>query len=143
MNDIQEIFDTHNRISKAWLDKVLRSKSSVGQALTCVQKSAARHNGEGLGSFLKLAFETSSHLFSSNLKIQDEELMEISVVFLAWKRLRKMRASNERFSEADYVASVYVSPNRYSTLRRANIILTIISAIMFFGVLPSGTASSG
>ena len=33
---------------------------------------------------------------------------EIFVVYLAWRRLRKMRASNERWSEADYVASVYV-----------------------------------
>ena len=60
------------------------------------------------------------------------------MVFLAWKRLRKMRDSNERWSEADYVASVYVLQLRY-----ANMLLTILSVTMSFGVLPSGTASSG
>jgi hypothetical protein len=34
MSDVQEIFDTHNRISKAWLDKVLRPSLSVDQILT-------------------------------------------------------------------------------------------------------------
>lgn len=88
----------------------------MGQLVNNVQKSA-KYSSEGFGSFLKLAFDASSHLFSGNSKTQDEELVEdISVVFLAWKRLRKMRVSNERWSEADYVASVYVSPSHYCTL---------------------------
>ncbi|KAG9314234.1 hypothetical protein JVU11DRAFT_5021 [Chiua virens] len=71
MTDVQEIFNTRNRIPKAWLGK----------------KSTARYGGEGLDKL--------------------SEVEELSVVYLAWKRLRKMRASNERWSEADYVASVY------------------------------------
>lgn len=141
-SDVQEIFNTHNRISKAWLDKVLRLSTlpQRGSYLPhCVQK---QYGSEGFAGFLKLAFDTSSHLFSSNPKTQDEELMEeLSVVFLAWKRLRKMRASNERWSEADYVASVYVPPSHYCNPRRAND--AMISAIMSFGVLPLGTVSLG
>ncbi|KAF8140397.1 hypothetical protein EV363DRAFT_1393305 [Boletus edulis] len=93
MSDVQEIFDTGKQMPKAWLDKKLSARHTASQ---------------GLCNFLKLAFDTSPNLFSSKPKTQDEELMEeIAVVFLAWKRLHKMRASNERWSEADYVASVY------------------------------------
>ena len=143
MSDVQEIFDTHKCISKAWLDKVFSfNVITARQIFTNLQKVAARYGSEGLGSFLKLAFNTSPHLFSSNPRSQDEELMEvIPVVFLAWKRLRKMRASNERWSEADYVASVYVSPSHYSTSDAS--ILTIVSGTMSFGVLPSGIVFSG
>lgn len=82
----------------------------MGHVLTSVQKPAAGHGNEGLVNFLKSAFDASPHVFSTKPKIRDEGLIEeIAVVYLAWKRLRKMRASNERWSEADYVASVYVS----------------------------------
>lgn len=37
----------------------------------------------------------------------DKEVLEDVVpVYQAWKRLRKMRASKEKWSEADYVATV-------------------------------------
>lgn len=66
---------------------------------------------------------------------------EISVVYLAWKRLCKMRAINERWSEADYVASVYVS---VAVVPLFDVLmLTITLGIMSFGALPSEAASSG
>ncbi|KAF8846231.1 hypothetical protein BDN67DRAFT_26728 [Paxillus ammoniavirescens] len=80
------------RIPKSWLDK------------------PDGHSG-GLTAFLKSACDASeSELFSSTAATSsgNEELLEeISVVYLAWKRLRKLRASNEKWSEADYVANVY------------------------------------
>jgi hypothetical protein len=70
-----------------------------------------RYSG-GLTAFLKSACDASeSELFSSTAATasgNEELLEEISVVYLAWKRLRKLRASNEKWSEADYVANVYV-----------------------------------
>lgn len=36
---------------------------------------------------------------------------EVLVVFNAWARLRKMKMSKEKFSEADYAGHVYVAPN--------------------------------
>ncbi len=35
---------------------------------------------------------------------------EVLVVFNAWTRLRKMKMSKEKFSEADYAGHVYVAP---------------------------------
>jgi hypothetical protein len=73
--------------------------------LTSVEKPG-RCSG-GLAAFLKSAFDASPELFSRTAMAGDSEILEeISVVYLAWKRLRKLRASNEKWSEADYVANV-------------------------------------
>ncbi|KAF9229122.1 hypothetical protein BS17DRAFT_4779 [Gyrodon lividus] len=89
-DDFEHLFDTRDRISKSWLDK-------------------PGGYSAGLTAFLKSAFGASSDLFSSTAAATgDEELWEeISVVYLAWKRLHKLRVSNEKWSEADYVANVY------------------------------------
>ncbi|KAF9244556.1 hypothetical protein BU15DRAFT_42061, partial [Melanogaster broomeanus] len=96
--DIKQLFETHDRISKYWLDKVLPVFMQHGKGVA----------DKRLAAFLKSAFDASSELFSSPAAAGDGDILEeISVVYLAWKRLRKLRASNEKWSEADYVANVY------------------------------------
>ncbi|KIJ68197.1 hypothetical protein HYDPIDRAFT_36698 [Hydnomerulius pinastri MD-312] len=87
--DMKQLFSARDRISKLWLQKSERCSG-------------------GLKAFLKSALDASPDLFSNAATAGNEEILEeVSVVYLAWKRLRKMRAGSEKWSEAEYVANVY------------------------------------
>ncbi|KAH7885923.1 hypothetical protein F5I97DRAFT_1809627 [Phlebopus sp. FC_14] len=88
-DDMEQLFGVRHRLSKLWFEK----------PETC---------SEGLAAFLKSAFEAAPDLFSTTAIAGGEEILEdISVVYLAWKRLRKMRSNSEKWSEAEYAANVY------------------------------------
>ncbi|KAL4070810.1 hypothetical protein J3A83DRAFT_4358899 [Scleroderma citrinum] len=88
-DDMIQTFHMKGRISQCWIDKPEGCSS-------------------GLAAFLRSALEASPKLFSSANSTEDGAILEDVVsVYHAWKRLRKMRASKEKWSEADYVANVY------------------------------------
>ena len=54
------------------------------------------------------AYEACPSLFSDAVSAEDSRELfdDLRVVFSAWKRLRRLRESNEKISEADFVANV-------------------------------------
>lgn len=64
----------------------------------------------GFLEFLRSAYKLKPKLFSKKVSIHDSQdlLRDLQNVFSAWQRLKKMRKSSRRWSEADYVANVSV-----------------------------------
>lgn len=89
-HEMAQLFRVQGRISRRWLGKPRKCSS-------------------GLETFLKAALAESPDLLSEATSREENEegLEEASIVYHAWKRLHKMCDSNERWSEADYVANVY------------------------------------
>jgi len=61
-----------------------------------------------LMKFVNKAYEARPSLFSDAVSAEDSRELfdDLQVVFSAWKRLRRLRESNEKISEADFVANV-------------------------------------
>jgi solute carrier family 25 carnitine/acylcarnitine transporter 20/29 len=60
--------------------------------------------------FIKDAYDVCPALFSKEVFASadiSKIFIEITIVFSAWRRLRWMRKSKEKWSEADFVANVY------------------------------------
>ena len=59
-------------------------------------------------AFIEDAFKSCKPLFSDAASPESgtELFSEITVVFAAWRRLRSMRLSKEKWSEADFAANV-------------------------------------
>jgi solute carrier family 25 carnitine/acylcarnitine transporter 20/29 len=60
--------------------------------------------------FIQDAYKSSPYLFSDKISSDDIAKLyaEITIVFSAWRRLRRMRKSKEKWSEADFTANVFV-----------------------------------
>lgn len=58
--------------------------------------------------FLQEIYEDSPDLFSENIADSRGLFAKMTTVCSAWRRLKLMRASNEKWSEADFVANVFV-----------------------------------
>lgn len=58
--------------------------------------------------FIEDAFKACESLFSETVSPESgiELFSEVAVVFSAWRRLRSMRLSKEKWSEADFAANV-------------------------------------
>jgi len=96
--DVDEIFDLTGKMPIAWTDK-------GSEAYRLLELFASPE----LLVFIQNAAELCPSLFSDKISPQAgaEIFAEISVVFLAWSRLRSMRSSKEKWSEADFAANVY------------------------------------
>jgi len=90
--DVDEIFDLTGKMPIAWTDK-------GSEAYRLLELFASPE----LLVFIQNAAELCPSLFSDKISPQAvaEIFAEISVVFLAWSRLRSMRSSKEKWSEAD------------------------------------------
>ncbi|KAH9916162.1 hypothetical protein B0H21DRAFT_312985 [Amylocystis lapponica] len=98
--DVRSVFNVNGLLPKEWLDE----RSAVGIALNDLMPA-------GFMQFLKTAGKASPDLFSSKVPASDckELLSDLQSVFLAWTRLKKMKHSSRKWSEADYVANVYTA----------------------------------
>ncbi|RDB28803.1 hypothetical protein Hypma_015691 [Hypsizygus marmoreus] len=97
---VHGVFDTSGRLPTAWINQDSKEYEFLAQFST-----------PEFMSFIRDAYKLCPALFSNNgdnHTIDIPELYtEVSIVFSAWRRLRWMRKSKEKWSEADYVANVY------------------------------------
>ncbi|KAF8917648.1 hypothetical protein CPB85DRAFT_1215048 [Mucidula mucida] len=98
--DVTSVMNVKSKIPKGWLDSL---------------KTDHKRPIPEYVKFLEEARTTCPDLFSSdsdNPPPDDFLYQELFAVFRAWKRLRKMKASGEKYSEADF-AKAYVSIHRH------------------------------
>jgi len=97
--DVADVFTLSGRIPVAWVD----DNSPNSQNFKALSPP--------LMEFLQSARTFCPELFSSLVTydtLETQELVEeLTTVRLAWHRLRSMRHSGEKWSEADYAANVY------------------------------------
>ncbi|PCH33740.1 hypothetical protein WOLCODRAFT_112414 [Wolfiporia cocos MD-104 SS10] len=95
--DIQAVFDFKAQLPAEWCKKTSKASRSISFVLP--------------DEFLKFLREipSGSKLFSKDVLGKDckQMLSDLQLVFAAWTRLKKMRESSRKWSEADYVANVY------------------------------------
>ncbi|TFY70930.1 hypothetical protein EVG20_g2077 [Dentipellis fragilis] len=98
VEDVSQVFVTTGYLPYAWVDKTSKAYRRI--------KSLS--SPEYL-SFIQKAYEKHPELFSDEVKPEDcrDLFDDMRTVFVAWKRLLRMRASKEKFCEADFVANVY------------------------------------
>ncbi|KAL0951409.1 hypothetical protein HGRIS_008102 [Hohenbuehelia grisea] len=99
--DIDQVFNVTSKLPLAWTDK----ESAEHQAL-------AQYAGSNFLGFIEKAYQACPGLFGQGS--QDEEAdhltdlySELVPICSAWGRLKKMRQSVEKWSEADFVGNVY------------------------------------
>jgi len=96
--DVHEVFDVSGRLPTSWVNK----DSDAFRILTLVASPETIR-------FIQDAFELCPSLFSDTVdgaslpRLYDE----ITTVVSAWRRLRRMRMSKEKWSEGDFAANVY------------------------------------
>jgi len=97
-DDVHAVFDVVGRLPLSWTDKTSKEYDSISKL-----------SSPGLISFLHDAFGHCPALFCEDDGTMDlaELYSDITIVYSAWRRLRYMRQSNEKWSEADFVANVY------------------------------------
>ncbi|KAF8078771.1 hypothetical protein FPV67DRAFT_1558000 [Lyophyllum atratum] len=97
---VHDVFDVTGRLPIAWIDKSSKEFNFLTQFST-----------PAFLGFIQDAYKLCPALFSDKVENQSPEIpelyAEVSIVFSAWRRLRWMRKSKEKWSEADYVANVY------------------------------------
>ncbi|KAF9270045.1 hypothetical protein L218DRAFT_849619 [Marasmius fiardii PR-910] len=94
LEDVKSVFNTSAIIPLSWIKEWLLSCSSPE-----------------LVSFILEAHETDPEMFFDDREKTTNRIELLSIlikIFSAWESLERMLASSERFSEADFVASVYV-----------------------------------
>ncbi|KAH9837164.1 uncharacterized protein C8Q71DRAFT_857479 [Rhodofomes roseus] len=94
---VHNVFDITSQLPKEWLgttDTSRRMKTVLPP--------------EFLG-FMNTAGKAVPALFTSQVAENDSKqlLSELQIVFSAWNRIRKMRQSSRKWSEADFAANVY------------------------------------
>jgi len=96
--DIIRVFETDGFLPASWVDKSSK-----------IYRRMKRTSSSDFMAFIQDAYTACPSLFSDAVSADDSwELREdLSIVFSAWKRLRRMRSSKEKVSEADFVANVY------------------------------------
>lgn len=97
--DVDKVFNLTSQLPRAWLDQRSRAYKCAVAILPL-----------DFITFLQSVGDASPELFSSKMSIDDgkEQLSDLQIVYSAWRRLHKMRESSRKWSEADYVANVYV-----------------------------------
>ncbi|TFY76433.1 hypothetical protein EWM64_g7580 [Hericium alpestre] len=95
---VDEVFKTMGMLPSAWVDKSSKT----------YRRMKSQSSPEFL-EFLSMAHKQCPELFSDDVIVQAsvELCDDMRSVFGAWKRLRRMRESQERLSEADYASNVY------------------------------------
>ncbi|KZT72792.1 hypothetical protein DAEQUDRAFT_762604 [Daedalea quercina L-15889] len=95
---VQGVFDVVGRLPAEWLSKSSEAATRIREVLPA-----------DLLEFVRKAGKAVPDLFGTQVSTDDSKhlLSELQVVFSAWKRLRKMRKSSRKWSEADYAANVY------------------------------------
>ncbi|KAA1467901.1 hypothetical protein DENSPDRAFT_847864 [Dentipellis sp. KUC8613] len=99
VEDVSQVFVTTGYLPFAWVDKTSKA----------YRRMKALSSPEYL-SFIQKAYEKCPELFSDKVKPEEcrDLFDDMRTVFVAWKRLLRMRASKEKFCEADFVANVSV-----------------------------------
>ncbi|KIJ46532.1 hypothetical protein M422DRAFT_46219 [Sphaerobolus stellatus SS14] len=97
--DVAYVFDLSGRIPSEWI----LEGSSWAQHMKALSPN--------LLEFLRSAHNHDPELFSDSVSYDLEEthqlFEELTTVRLAWNRLKNMRQSGQKWSEADYAANVY------------------------------------
>jgi len=96
--DVAGVFDVGGRLPVAWADK----DSDAFRVLALVAS-------KDILLFVEDAFNQCPGLFSDTVNTANFPHLyaELTTVFSAWRRLRRMRMSKEKWSEADFAANVY------------------------------------
>ncbi|KAI0319711.1 hypothetical protein OF83DRAFT_1221904, partial [Amylostereum chailletii] len=96
--DVDEVFNTSGHLPVAWVDP-----SST------VSKAIAKTSSTEFMKFLRKSYKDRPELFSDDISATSSWrlLDDLRCVFTAWDRLRQLRASSTKVSEAEFVANVY------------------------------------
>jgi len=97
--DVEQVFDVTGRLPAAWVDNT--SEEFHALSLFATPEFLV---------FVQEAYDLCPTLFSEDdfASVDISEIYaEMTIVFSAWRRLRWMRKSKEKWSEADFVANVY------------------------------------
>ena len=111
--DVAEVFDVTGRLPLSWVDKVNISSKCGKFSLINPQDSAdyqplARFATPEILTFIQEAYDQCPGLFCDKVHNRDipKLYVEISTVYTAWRRLKWMRKSKEKWSEHDFAANV-------------------------------------
>ncbi|KAJ7706337.1 hypothetical protein B0H17DRAFT_624226 [Mycena rosella] len=96
-DDVDEIFDFSTpKLPASWVDSASPEFKSL-KALSTTE----------FMDFLREIHDQSPELYSESIVDSKGLFSKMSIVFSAWRRLKVMRKSKEKWSEADYAANVY------------------------------------
>lgn len=112
--DVDRVMDVTARIPRSWI----KGSCPSGKATSSSSSSCDTHVNQlaipGFLQFLTTAYDQSPSMFRDDEEDDDTDLAEaqelygeLLVAFSAWKRLRKMCESKEKWSEADFVQNMY------------------------------------
>ncbi|KAJ6574956.1 hypothetical protein B0H19DRAFT_1208496 [Mycena capillaripes] len=96
-DDVEKLFDYSLRLPASWVEPASPDFKSLSKLAT-----------EEFMDFLKEIHDQNPNLFGT---IADSEVpglfTKMAIVHSAWRRLKMMRKSKEKYSEADFAANVY------------------------------------
>ncbi|KAH9937050.1 uncharacterized protein B0H18DRAFT_185722 [Fomitopsis serialis] len=95
---VHGVFNVDARLPEEWLSTSSEESKLIKKALPVE-----------FSDFIRRARKAVPALFASQVAKEENKqlLCELQVVLSAWKRIKKMRASSRKWSEADYAANVY------------------------------------
>ncbi|KAJ6604504.1 hypothetical protein DFH09DRAFT_311710 [Mycena vulgaris] len=97
-DDVDKVFNFTPKLPASWVDPTSSDFKSLSKLATTE-----------FMKFLKEIYDQSPEVFSED--IVDSDVLglfaKMTIVFSAWRRLKLMRKSKERWSEADFAANVY------------------------------------
>lgn len=114
-SDVDDVFNVTGMLPKAWTDKVSAVQNHIPRiAYVCLYQTTEAFKLLELFalpehmSFLEEAAKHNPDLFSDEVGHEAARALfsEIITVYAAWTRMRSMRSSKDKFSEADYAANV-------------------------------------
>jgi len=96
-DDVEKVFALSTpRLPASWVDSTSADFASLSQLAS-----------KEFMEFLQEIYEDSPELFSENIADSQGLFAKMTIIYSAWRRLKLMRTSNEKWSEADFVANVY------------------------------------